>query len=64
VAEPQVDKETHSKMLAYYYKKQEEQKGLEQDENDDYMNSSWANPNNLKNQLINGGKGVNFKPGM
>merc|ERR1711935_615761 len=64
VAEPQIDKETHSKMLAYYYKKQEEQKTLEQDENDDYMNSAWANPNNLKNQLINGGKGVNFKPGF
>jgi len=61
VAEPQIDKETHSKMLAYYYKKQEEQKVLEKDEDDSYMNSSWANPQNLKNTLINGGKGVNFK---
>jgi len=61
VAEPQIDKETHSKMMAYYYKKQEEQKQLEKDEDDSYMNSAWANPNNLKNTLVNGNKGVNFK---
>jgi len=61
VAEPTIDKETHSKMLAYYHKKQEEQKQLEKDEDDSYMNSTWANPNNLKNALQNGGKGITFK---
>lgn len=63
VAEPPIDKETHSKMMAYYYKKQEEMKKLEQDEDDAYMNSDWANPNNLKNQLMNQGKGISWKPG-
>ena len=48
-------------MLAYYYKKQEDQKVLDKDEDDSYLNSEWANPNQLKNQLIGGGKGVSFK---
>jgi len=61
VSEPQIDKETHQKMLAYYHKKQEEHKALEQDE-DSYMSQPWANPNQLKNQLINGNKGVNWRP--
>jgi len=51
VAEPQIDPETHKKMLAYYYKKQEDQKVLDKDDGDEYMNSEWANPNNLKNSL-------------
>jgi len=36
-------------MLAYYHKKQEEQKTLENDNEDVYMNSAWANNKNLKN---------------
>lgn len=63
VAEPQIDKETHSKMLAFYHKKQEEQKTLDQDDDDTYMNSAWANPNQLKNQLVNGGKDVFYRGG-
>jgi len=61
VAEPQIDKETHQKMLAYYYKKQEETKQLEKDEDDGYMNSEWANPNNLKNSLQGTGNKLGFK---
>ena len=63
VSEPQIDKETHSKMLAFYHKKQEESKVLDNDDDDAYMNSSWANPNNLKNQLVNGGKGISWRGG-
>ena len=51
VKEAPIDKETHKQMLAYYYKKQEEAKKLEENNEDDYMNSPWANPNALKNQL-------------
>lgn len=47
--------------MAYYYKKQEEQKKLEENDEDDYMNSEWANPGNLKTQLITGGKDIRLK---
>lgn len=46
--EPVVDGETHKSMLSYYHKKQEEQKQLEEDNEDQYMNSAWANNKNLK----------------
>lgn len=36
-------------MMAYYYKKQEELKKLEENGEDDYLNSSWADPKSLKN---------------
>ena len=64
VNEPPVDEATQKKMMAFYYKKQEESKKLEEDNEDDYMNSAWANPKYLKNQLVNGGKNVMFKPGF
>jgi hypothetical protein len=38
-------------MLSYYHKKQEEVKTLETDNQDDFMNSSWANNKNLKAQM-------------
>ncbi len=59
--ESPIDEKTHKEMLAYYYKKQEEQKKLESEIEENYTNSSWANPDNLKNNLVTGGKGVNFK---
>ena len=59
--ESPIDERTHKEMLAYYYKKQEEQKKLETETEENYSNSTWANPDNLKNQLVTGGKGVNFK---
>ena len=50
--EPMIDQDTHKKMLAYYHKKSEEQKKLEEaDEGDQYMNSAWANNKQLKAQL-------------
>ena len=52
VREPAVDAETQKKMMAFYYKKQEEQKKLEEESDDYYLNSQWANPNNLKNSLM------------
>lgn len=63
LAEPPIDKETHSKMLSFYHKKQEEMKKLEEDNEDDYMNSAWADPRHLKNQLLNGGADVRYRMG-
>lgn len=40
--EPLIDSETHKKMLAFYHKKTEEQKKLEEDNDDAYLNAAWA----------------------
>lgn len=64
LSEPVIDKETHTKMLGFYHKKQEEMKKLEEDNEDDYLNSVWANNQNLKNQLVNGGKDIKWKNGL
>ncbi len=40
--EPLIDTETHKKMLSFYHKKSEEQKKLEEDNEDAFMNSAWA----------------------
>lgn len=37
--------------MSYYYKKQEEQKQLEEDNEDAYLNSAWANNKGLKASL-------------
>lgn len=64
LSEPAIDKETHNKMLSFYHKKQEEMKKLEEDNEDFYLDSTWANSQNLKNQLLNGGKEVRYKTGL
>ncbi len=51
VREPMIDQDTHKKMLAFYHKKQEEQKKLEEDNEDAYMNSAWADTRQLKGSL-------------
>lgn len=38
-------------MMAYYYRKQEQLKKLEENDEDDYLNSSWANPKALKSHF-------------
>lgn len=49
--EPAVDADTQKKMMAYWHKKQEEQKNLEENNEDVYLNSSWANPKNMKSTI-------------
>lgn len=49
--EPVVSEEEQKKMMAYYYKKQEEFKKLEAEAEDSYMNSPWADNNQLKRQF-------------
>lgn len=61
VRESAVDEETRIKLMSMYHKKQEELKKIESNNEEDFANSSWANPNNLKNYLVTGGKGVGFR---
>jgi hypothetical protein len=35
-------------MMAYYYRKQEALKRLEENDDDDYLESNWADPKSLK----------------
>jgi len=52
VREPLIDPETHKRMMAFYHKKNEEMKKLEElDDGDQYLNSAWADSGNLKRQL-------------
>jgi len=48
VREPSVDEEAHKQMLAFWHKKQEKDKELAKDDEDSYLMSEWANPNQLK----------------
>jgi Cilia- and flagella-associated protein 298 len=43
-----VDAETQKAMMAWYHKKQEEQKALEENQDDTYMQASWASGKSLK----------------
>ena len=61
VREPLIDKETHSKMLSFYFKKQEEQKKLEVENDDSYLNSQWADGNGLKKSMYHGDKDIKWK---
>ncbi|TMW58017.1 hypothetical protein Poli38472_013491 [Pythium oligandrum] len=49
--EPAVSEDERKAMMAFYFKKQEELKQLAEDDAEDYMTSSWANPKALKNSL-------------
>lgn len=49
--EPGVSEDERKAMTAHYFKKQEEMKRLAEAEDDDYLNSEWANPSGLKNSL-------------
>lgn len=49
--EPVFSEEQRKQMMAYAYRKQEELKKLEADEDDSYLNSGWADPHSLKRQF-------------
>lgn len=61
VREPLIDQETHKKMLSYYFKKQEEQKKLEYENDDSYLNSQWADGQRLKKSLYYGDSDIKWK---
>lgn len=59
--EPVVSEEEQKKMMAYYYKKQEEFKKLAEQEDDSYLNSDWADAQQLKRQF-HGMNDIKWKP--
>jgi len=61
VREPLIDAETHKQMIAWHHRKEEESKKVLAVDEDQYLNSAWANPKGLKNQL-HGGRDVKFRP--
>ena len=48
-------------MLSFYFKKQEEQKKLEVENDDNYLNSQWADPSGMKKALYWGEKDIKWK---
>merc|ERR1712129_121682 len=46
-----VDPEMRKKMMAFWYKKQETEKELQQDDDNSYLETDWANTNSLKKAL-------------
>lgn len=61
VREPAIDTETQKQMIAWHHKKEEEAKKIMAVDDDQYLNSAWANPKALKNQL-HGGNDIRFRP--
>ena len=59
--EPVVSAEEQKQMMLHYHRKQEELKKLENDEEDAYMNSSWADNGQLRNQF-HGLSNIRWRP--
>lgn len=60
--EPVFSEEAHKQIMLQQYRRQEELKRLEEDEDDSYLNSKWADNTNLKQQL-HGIQNINFRFG-
>lgn len=60
--EAAVSEEERKAMMAFYFKKQEEAKKIAENNEDDYLNSVWANPKQLQQSLR--GQGVVKAPGI
>lgn len=60
--EPIFDEKTQRQIMLQQYRRQEELKNLEEDDDDSYLNSKWANNSNLKQQL-HGVENINFRFG-
>lgn len=58
-----VSEEEKKAMMAYYFKKQEEMKQLAENNEDNYLNSSWADPKQLQRSL-RGQTGAIKAPGV
>lgn len=60
--EPVFDEEARKQIMLQQYRRQEELKRLEEDEDDSYLNSKWADNTNLKQQM-HGIQNINFRFG-
>jgi Protein of unknown function (DUF2870). len=49
--EPIVNEEERQAMMAHYFKRQEELKRLAEADDDDYLNSQWADSKEMKRSL-------------
>ena len=49
--QPAISEDERKAMMAKYFKDQEERKRLTTNDEDDYLNSSWANPKAMKAEL-------------
>jgi len=56
-----VSDEEQKQMMAYYYRKQQELKKLEENEDNSYMDSEWADQNALK-RSFQGLNDIKWKP--
>lgn len=61
--EPIITEEEQRAMMAHYFKRQEELKKLAEADDDDYLNSDWADPKQMKRNL-QGLAGSIKAPGM
>ncbi|XP_041971381.1 cilia- and flagella-associated protein 298-A [Aricia agestis] len=59
--EPVLSEEERKQLMLQAYRKQEEWKKLEEDDDDHYMNSKWADGQNLKRQF-HGLNNISWKP--
>lgn len=60
--EPHLTEEQRKTMMMAEHRRREEVKRLLEDEEDQYLNSSWANPTQLKAGLQGMGGGVSWRP--
>ena len=58
--EPGVTEDERKAMMAHYFRKQEEMKRLADNNEDDFLSSSWADPSALRKQL-NGTSNIGFR---
>ena len=61
--EPIITEEDQRAMMAHYFKRQEELKKLAEADDDDYLNSEWADPKQMKRNL-QGLSGTIKAPGL
>ncbi|KAL8272478.1 hypothetical protein Esti_003601 [Eimeria stiedai] len=61
VREPRMDPETHKAVVAYCHKKRQEDKALQEDDDDSYLYSAWADPKGLKNALTGVGEDIRWR---
>ncbi|RZC38366.1 UPF0769 protein C21orf59 [Asbolus verrucosus] len=60
--EPIMSEEQRKQFMLHAYRRQEELKKLEADDDDTYFNSEWADSNNLK-KTFHGLKNISWRPG-